>query len=135
MIRSENKSLAPQLNMISEKTSLQGNLNSDLDIRIAGEVKGDILSKGKVIIANTAKIVGNITATEVDLAGSFKGNVKASSRMILRSNGRIEGDIQTKAIVIEEGGIFNGALKMGALETVALQNRDMVTDSAAAAGA
>lgn len=134
MIRAENKSAAPQLNMISEKTSLQGNLNSDLDIRIAGEVKGDIFSKGKIIIANSAKITGNMTAAEVDLAGSFKGNIKASSRMILRSNGRVEGDIQTKVIVIEEGGVFNGALKMGALETVPIQSKETPSESAALSG-
>ena len=135
MIRAENKSIAPQLNMISENTTLQGNLNSDQDIRIAGNVKGDIVSKGKVIIANSAKITGNITAFEVDLAGSFKGNIKTASRMVLRSNGRVDGDIQTKAIVIEEGGIFNGALKMGALETVSLQAKGTSHEQTVASGA
>jgi len=135
MIRAENKSIAPQLNMISEKTVLTGNLSSDQDIRVAGEVHGDISSKGKVIVANSAKIKGNITAAEVDMAGTFKGNIKSTSRVTLRSNARVDGDIQTKTIVIEEGGIFNGALKMGALETVPLKGKDENSEPVALSGA
>jgi cytoskeletal protein CcmA (bactofilin family) len=135
MIRAENKSIAPQLNMISEKTVLTGNLSSDLDIRVAGEMNGDISSKGKVIVANSAKIKGNISASEVDLAGVFKGNIKATTRVILRSNARVDGDIQTKSIVIEEGSIFNGALKMGALETVPLKGKEVNSEQVARSGA
>lgn len=112
----------PSLNMISEGTQIKGNMTSDSDIRIAGRLKGDVTTKGKLILAPSGTVEGNIHATEADLSGSFKGELKASSRLILRNSARVDGNVQSKAVIMEEGAQLNGTLKMGVMESVQVKH-------------
>jgi cytoskeletal protein CcmA (bactofilin family) len=41
------------------------------------------------------------------------GDVVASSKVVLHKTGRIDGNIETDSIVVEEGAIINGELRMG----------------------
>jgi cytoskeletal protein CcmA (bactofilin family) len=53
-------SQSPALNMISEGTKLKGTINSQNDIRIAGTVDGEAISKGKLIVTSSGKINGDV---------------------------------------------------------------------------
>lgn len=108
----------PSLNMISEDTKLKGTIHSQSDLRIAGQLDGEVLCKGKIIITSTAKIEGNITAMEADIAGQILGTIKVSNKLILRKTAKIRGDLIIKALVIEEGATLNGSCRMGAMEKV-----------------
>lgn len=106
----------PSLNMISEDTKLKGTLNSQADLRIAGQVEGEIVCKGKVIITSSAKIDGNITSLEADIAGQVLGTIKISNKLVLRKTAKIRGDLYTKTLTVEEGATLNGGCRMGNLE-------------------
>ncbi|SMO32034.1 bactofilin family protein [Gracilimonas mengyeensis] len=105
---------SPAVNIISEGTQLDGDLNSQTDIRIAGTITGEAISKGKVIITGSGKVVGNITSADADIAGKIEGEVKVSNKLTLRDSAVVDGNIFTKTLIVEEGAKVNGSCKMGA---------------------
>lgn len=110
---SSNTNQSPSLNMISEGTSLKGNLKSNSDIRIAGTIEGEAISKGKVIVISSGKIDGNVKAVDADIAGRIIGELRVSNKLILRQTAVIDGTIFTKSLIVEEGAQINGSCKMG----------------------
>lgn len=98
--------------MISEGTNVKGTLNTKSDIRIAGEVEGEIKAKGKIIIASSGKINGDVEAVDADIAGHLEGEIHVSNKLILRQSALVDGDIYTKSLLVEEGAQINGACRM-----------------------
>ncbi len=98
---------------MSEGTKLKGDLNSQTDIRIAGIVDGEAISKGKLIVTGNGKIIGNITSSDADIAGRVEGEVKVSNKLTLRESAIIDGNIYTKTLIVEEGAQINGSCRMG----------------------
>jgi cytoskeletal protein CcmA (bactofilin family) len=110
---SENSNHSPSVNILSEGTKLKGDLNSQADIRIAGVIDGEAVSKGKLIVTGNGKIIGNITSSDADIAGRVEGEVKVSNKLTLRESAIIDGNIYTKTLIVEEGAQINGSCRMG----------------------
>lgn len=102
----------PSINMISEGTHVKGTLNTKNDIRIAGKLEGEAEAKGKLIIASTGVVDGDIEAVDADIAGKLMGEIHVSNKLILRQSAIVDGDIYTKALLVEEGAQINGACRM-----------------------
>lgn len=107
----------PSINMISEGTHVKGTFNSKNDIRIAGKLEGEAKAKGKLIIATSGKVDGDINAVDADIAGHLKGEIHVSNKLILRQSAIVDGDIYTKSLLVEEGAQINGACRMNADES------------------
>jgi cytoskeletal protein CcmA (bactofilin family) len=103
----------PSITMISEEAHLKGSLEASSDVRIAGTLTGDVSSQGKVIVASSAKVDGNMSAKEADISGQYKGDIHATEKITIRKGAELNGDLSTKTVVIEEGAQFNGQLSMG----------------------
>lgn len=110
---SDNSNHSPAVNILSEGTKLKGDLNSQTDIRIAGTVEGEAVSKGKLIVTGSGRIIGNITSSDSDIAGRVEGEVKVSGKLTLRESAVIDGNIYTKTLIVEEGAQINGSCRMG----------------------
>lgn len=104
---------SPTLNMISEGTTLEGTLNSQNDIRIAGKLKGEGISKGKLIVTSSGVVQGDVKVADADIAGKIEGTIRVSNKLNLRDSAVIDGDIYTKVLLVEEGAQINGACRMG----------------------
>lgn len=102
----------PSINMISEGTHVKGTLNTKNDIRIAGKLEGEAEAKGKLIIASTGIVDGDIEAVDADIAGKLLGEIHVSNKLILRQSAVVDGDIYTKSLLVEEGAQINGACRM-----------------------
>ncbi len=104
---------SPTLNMVSEGTTLEGTINSQNDIRIAGKLKGEGISKGKLIVTSSGVVQGDVKVAEADIAGKIEGTIRVTNKLNLRSSAVIDGDIYTKSLLVEEGAQINGACRMG----------------------
>lgn len=102
----------PSVNMISEGTRLNGTIETQNDIRIAGTLEGEATAKGKIIVSSSGKIDGDLEAVDADIAGKIDGEVKVTNKLILRKSAIVEGDIYTKTILAEEGAQINGSFHM-----------------------
>ncbi|MEX1010609.1 MAG: polymer-forming cytoskeletal protein [Balneolaceae bacterium] len=104
---------SPSINMISEGTKLKGDINTQNDIRIAGQVIGEVTSKGKLIITSTGRIEGNARSADADIAGRLEGDLHVTNKLMLRQSAKIDGKIHTKSVLVEEGAQINASFKMG----------------------
>ena len=82
-------------------------------LQVDGKVNGKLYSeKGTLIIGETGKIEGHIDVGSCVLHGAINGDLNARARVEIHRTGRLNGDVITPALVVEEGSIFNGAIKM-----------------------
>jgi len=100
------------VNLIGEGTTIRGAIDADGDLRIAGNVIGNIRCKGKVIVAKGGKVEGDMHAEEADVAGNVSGQLNLSKKLSLRIGCEVEGDIFTKSLNIEDGAVFEGRCVM-----------------------
>lgn len=101
------------LNVLGEGTVIEGNLSSPGDLRIDGEIKGNLVTQGKCVLGATGKIAGDIKASCCDISGRVKGNLLISDLLLIKNGGKVTGDVKTAKIVIESGGELNGSCTMG----------------------
>ena len=83
---------------LAEGSSFEGTLRSDSDVEICGEFKGELVSKGKVILhANT---VSNVQAIDLSLVGSsLTGDAVASGCVNVDESSSITGNISAQDVV------------------------------------
>lgn len=103
----------PNINMISQGTTLTGTLETKSDLRISGTIDGQVHAESKCIVAESGLVKGDLKTKEADIAGAVEGELIVSNRLTLRSSARITGDITTKVLMVEEGARIDGACKMG----------------------
>lgn len=82
--------------------------------RIAGAVEGQLIGDARLLIAQEADIVGEVSAAEIEIDGRVKGVINATERVILNETAVVEGDLNSPSVVIEEGAVFNGKSSMPA---------------------
>lgn len=102
------------INLIGTGTTIDGNISSNGDIRIDGSLKGNLFTKGKVIVGDTGKISGEVNCKNFEVEGSVDGKVVVAELLSLRSRSKILGDITTSKLAIEPGAVFTGKCDMSA---------------------
>lgn len=101
------------INIISEGTKIKGDVIANGDIRIDGELNGNISVKGRLVVGPEGKINGEIVCNNIEVSGFVKGKVKASELLNMKSTSQIEGEIIAGKLSVEPGSIFSGTCKMG----------------------
>ena len=94
-------------NIIAKTTQITGDFNSTGDIRIDGELTGNIKSSGKVVVGKDGKIDGTLECENAHFEGSFKGEMKIYGTLTLKSTAIIEGSVITEKLAVEPGAVFN----------------------------
>jgi cytoskeletal protein CcmA (bactofilin family) len=56
-----------------------------------------------------------VQAERLVVLGNVKGDVVGKASVEIRAGGRLVGDVQTKSLVIEEGGVLEGRVAMSGL--------------------
>lgn len=100
-------------NMIGPGTKIVGDLHTNGDIRIDGNIEGNVNSKGKVVIGNNGYVKGEIICTNAEVSGSLNGKVTASELLSLKASSKFNGEIKSGKLSIEPGAIFTGTCSMG----------------------
>ena len=97
-----------EVTIVGAGARLEGNVVSAGNLRIDGQVKGQINAEGDVALSPQSQVEADIRAQNVSIAGRFKGSVQAKGKAHLARGGRIDGNITSKTLVVEEGGVFHG---------------------------
>ncbi|WP_248928762.1 bactofilin family protein [Paenibacillus hamazuiensis] len=100
--------------LIGEGTVFNGSLSSKADIRIEGQVIGEIHSAGEITIGEKGYVQAEIKTKDIIVAGKLQGKVAASGRLTITSTGQLKGTVQAKALVIDQGAVFQGTSDMKA---------------------
>ena len=83
-----------EINIMNAGTSIVGDLNSEGDLRIDGNVKGSITVKTKLVLGPSSKIDGNVKAANCDVQGTVNGNIYIDDLLTVKSTAKIVGDIK-----------------------------------------
>jgi cytoskeletal protein CcmA (bactofilin family) len=94
-------------------SSFKGELEFEDTMRIDGKFNGRIVSKNELIVGESAIIEGDVLVGRIAISGTVIGKIVASQRVEIHRNGKVYSDIDTPALVIEEGAIFQGNCVMG----------------------
>ncbi|PRZ01447.1 polymer-forming cytoskeletal protein [Marinilabilia salmonicolor] len=100
-------------NIIGQGTKITGDIETNGDIRIDGNIEGNINSKGKVVIGSNGLIKGEVFCSNAEVAGSLNGKITVSELLSLKASSKVNGDIKTGKLNIEPGAIFSGTCNMG----------------------
>jgi len=90
----------------------KGVLTFEGTARIDGEIEGEIITQGTLIVGETGVIKAEITAGTVVVGGRVTGNIHASQKIQLLHNSVVTGSLTTHSVVIEDGALLNGICEM-----------------------
>lgn len=105
--------LNQSINIISEGTIIKGDIAANGDIRIDGELVGNINAKGRLVIGPKGKVEGEIDCNNIEVSGYIKGKVKVAELLTMKSSAKIYGDIIAGKLSVEPGSLFTGTCTMG----------------------
>lgn len=103
---------APAETVVGPSVKIQGDLNSEGNIRIEGQVTGKVKTSQSVFVNPGAKIAADILAGNAIVGGEISGNLKISGHLILQSTAVIAGDIACSVLRVEDGANFSGKCVM-----------------------
>lgn len=115
----------PTVNIVSSGTKVTGQYVADSDIRISGKIVGTAMSKGKIILTNGGVVQGKSISESADVSGRVEGEITVSNKLILRSSAVIDGDIRAKKLLVEEGAVVTGTIKMGSDDDSQIDKTDI----------
>ncbi len=98
--------------VVGPSVKIQGDLNSEGNIRIEGSVTGKIQTTQSVHVGEAAVISADLQAGNAIIAGQIQGNIKVSGSLILQATARINGDVACGVLRVEDGALFSGKCNM-----------------------
>lgn len=107
-----NENYLASVNLISGSTKINGNIDTESDIRIDGELYGNLTTKGRLIIGEHGKVYGDVLCQNAEIEGVLHSKIKVEGNLTFKATAHFEGDIETAQLQIDTGAIFNGTCKM-----------------------
>lgn len=99
-------------NRIVSETKIKGEIRSESDFRIDGEVEGEIYTSGRVVVGKSGIIKGKVMCTNADVEGKIQGTLQVKNTLSLKGTAVIEGEVQVQKLSIEPGAVFNVTCNM-----------------------
>jgi len=94
-------------------TTVTGDAEFKGMLRIDGHFKGRIRSeKGALIVSAGGLVDADVEVATARVNGTVNGDIVAAERIEFGRSARVCGNIQTPALVIEEGAVFEGQCRM-----------------------
>jgi len=93
--------------------TIEGKIEGDSNLRIAGQFKGDINIRGDLNIDKGARISAKINAVNVTIGGELEGNVNASAQVKLLESAQLIGDLKATTLTVLAGSRMRGHVEFG----------------------
>ena len=104
--------LADRLGMsptvISESTTLVGDIETHGPLMVSGQVKGNGKVGGTLSVSKSAHWEGDITAKQAVLAGKVTGRIVIEDKLEISASAVINGEIVAKVLAIANGARIEG---------------------------
>ncbi len=111
--------------LLGKGTEFDGKLVFEGTVRIDGKFKGEVFTKGVLVIGEGAVVHAEVEADTIIVSGEVHGNLKAAKRIEIRSPGRLYGNIKTVTLIVEEGVIFEGSCQMNVKDAKPIISQDL----------
>jgi cytoskeletal protein CcmA (bactofilin family) len=98
---------------VGNGTTLTGEANFKGMLRVDGTLSGRVSSDdGTLIVSTNGRVEANVEVAVAQIYGTVNGDITASKRIEMGRVAKVTGNIQTPALVIENGAIFEGSCRM-----------------------
>lgn len=104
--------LLGKTNRIVEGTIIKGNILSQADFRLDGELVGDFQSNGKIVIGPAGSVTGDIICKNADIEGKFNGKIQVTEILNVKSKASIHGEVICGKLSVEPGAEFSATCVM-----------------------
>jgi cytoskeletal protein CcmA (bactofilin family) len=105
-----------EASVIAADTSWDGTVQSSGSLHVHGHVSGQIRADGDVFVAEGASVAAEVHAGNVTIAGSLEGTVQCTGRFEVLPTGRVSADVAAPRLVVHEGAVVVGKLRMTSSE-------------------
>ncbi|MGB8510115.1 MAG: polymer-forming cytoskeletal protein, partial [Pyrinomonadaceae bacterium] len=121
---------------VGNGTSLTGEASFKGMLRVDGHLSGRVTSQdGTLIVSTNGQVDANLEVAVAQIYGTVHGDIIATKRIEMGRVSRVTGNIQTPALVIESGAIFEGSCRMAQPKEVADKGTTASETNASAASA
>jgi cytoskeletal protein CcmA (bactofilin family) len=110
--------------LIDASTTLDGTISTSGNLRIQGRVSGAITCSGVLEVVDGAEVDATIEAACVIVAGVLSGVITCRERLEIRETGVVRGKVETGRLIIVEGAVYEGQLRMEAALSHSAQTLD-----------
>ena len=120
--------VSDEVSVITEGTSITGNMASTGSLDIRGNINGDVQCNGKLVVTGTingnsnsaeffadaAKVegevvsTGTITASSAVIAGAIKGDIDVQGPVVVDTSAVVMGNIKSRSVQINNGAVIEG---------------------------
>lgn len=104
--------LLGKTNRIVEGTTIKGDIISQADFRLDGELIGNFQSKGKIVIGPAGSVTGDIICKNADIEGKFSGKIQVAEILNVKHKAVIYGEVICGKLSVEPGADFSASCKM-----------------------
>ncbi len=104
--------LLGKTNRIVEGTIIKGDIISQADFRLDGELIGNFQSKGKIVIGPQGSVTGNISCKNADIEGKYHGKITVAEILNVKHKASIYGEVICGKLSVEPGADFSASCMM-----------------------
>jgi cytoskeletal protein CcmA (bactofilin family) len=97
---------------LAQGSVIDGNVKVAVNLRLEGEVKGNVDCGGRLVLSKTAIILGSVTCGDLITEGKIIGDIVAKTTIVMLNKAEVNGDIKCSQLQIDNGVIFNGKCTM-----------------------
>ena len=101
---------------LGKGTSFKGIVTYNGTIRVDGNIEGEIISQGTLVVGEDAAIDADINIGTMISSGRINGNIMAKNKIHLMHPAIMNGSIKAPILIIDEGVRFNGNCEMSPLD-------------------
>ncbi len=109
-------SIAGEESTIDRSSAFDGVLRTANNLRVEGHAKGEVYCDGTLYIAESGQVDARVVSANITVAGSLTGEILCQGKLQILPSGRVSGRVATAALVIQEGAIYEGELRMSNLD-------------------
>jgi cytoskeletal protein CcmA (bactofilin family) len=113
--------------IVGAGTFVRGHMQISGLLRIDGDFSGSVAADGRVIVGTGGRADCVIEAETVVIGGVFKGDVRARQKVVILASAIVFGNIFAPRLVVEEGVVFSGMLRVGAESAPVEASNDRMT--------
>ncbi len=93
---------------------INGELRFETTFRVDGKLTGIVRSAGDLVVGDGGEVEGEIEVGQLFVSGVVRGTIRASRRLQITPTGKVFADLETPALIVEDGALFEGRCAMAA---------------------
>jgi cytoskeletal protein CcmA (bactofilin family) len=106
------KSTSEKSSILGPTLRFKGELSSEEDLVIHGQIEGTVGPAPTVTIGPEAQIKAGVTADVIVVEGQVDGDLTARVSIAVRDKANVRGNLAAPVIIVAEGALVNGSLRM-----------------------